>query len=885
MPTSKESSNNKPLHVENVSAVTKPVSQPNDSAAAKKKKKKRHSPFRIKMGCIVALRYREVGNDLKRASDNGGATQSPTYHAVWTDPHFRRDDGLALIGRRIRACFPKDVLSNHGASTRIVEGEVVSIVDYETPTQWPYKLVELLVDCKMLEALPFLEQTDKAVDTSIMSSTEKKRQHFENVIRGKDKVTVRVNLADCGKEIDKQTASKHLVAKWVIRKRIPLPSNGKEEQAQDVTENGLGPPKKRRKGNKEKSTTLFVGDKNDSPAEQERNWRWLAGRFDDLLLSSSTARGVSRPPEELSSGMIGEVLKVEPSASNGKTLATVTLRRMLLPEHVKSARRPHHGPVDIFDDADGFDDTFQVPVEELVIISRKFERKYYTKNADADVCSGLNCPVITRSYSYRSDSYARLTKSVSATNGSAKDEEAVEVCHCCREEEQKGAMTVVKTFLADWDDGKLTCRECKAALDKAPSGTCDCLACSLQYRAAQENLFKEQVAKTSKDQEKNGDSRDYSSALTMARSTVQSLQPIPFDLPLNFLEFETLPEPSENPITTKSKRGRKSGKKTLQQTPATTEKKKKKAAGKPGASSKCPVTKVEHLQHVSPPSLEPEVKEEAEEEKVFVPTCSRLTPYDLVRKHSNGSHSKRQMQMNDADASNSATPFQNANKTPSAKKATRKGERESDRVVESKSTSRAARADQRRLKRGVAELGASVLGLDALAGREQQLRFDRSSIHAWGVFADEDINAGDMVVEYRGELIGNAVAEKREKEYEMAKIGSDYMFRIDGFMVCDATKQGNVARFINASCDPNCYTQIITLNGSKRIVIYAKRDIKAGEELCYDYKFPFEFDQSKRIPCHCGAKECRGYMNWDKRYVVLPPANASNTGANGQENA
>jgi histone-lysine N-methyltransferase SETD1 len=111
------------------------------------------------------------------------------------------------------------------------------------------------------------------------------------------------------------------------------------------------------------------------------------------------------------------------------------------------------------------------------------------------------------------------------------------------------------------------------------------------------------------------------------------------------------------------------------------------------------------------------------------------------------------------------------------------------------------------------------------------------------------------------------------------------MFRIDGFMVCDATKQGNVARFINASCDPNCYTQIITLNGSKRIVIYAKRDIKAGEELCYDYKFPFEFDQSKRIPCHCGAKECRGYMNWDKRYVVLPPANASNTGASGQENA
>ena len=115
---------------------------------------------------------------------------------------------------------------------------------------------------------------------------------------------------------------------------------------------------------------------------------------------------------------------------------------------------------------------------------------------------------------------------------------------------------------------------------------------------------------------------------------------------------------------------------------------------------------------------------------------------------------------------------------------------------------------------------------------------------------------------YRGELIGNAMAEKREREYELAKIGSDYMFRIDGLTVCDATKQGNVARFINASCDPNCYTKIITLDGKQRIVIYAKKDIKVGEELCYDYKFSLEDDESKRIPCCCGAPECKGFMNW-----------------------
>jgi len=201
---------------------------------------------------------------------------------------------------------------------------------------------------------------------------------------------------------------------------------------------------------------------------------------------------------------------------------------------------------------------------------------------------------------------------------------------------------------------------------------------------------------------------------------------------------------------------------------------------------------------------------------------------------------------------------------------------------------RATRATQRRVRREVAAFGSSSLGVDSLAGLEHQLRFGRSGIHAWGVYTDDDIGAGEMIVEYRGELIGNAMAEKREKEYEKAKIGSDYMFRIDSILVCDATRQGNVARFLNASCNPNCYTRIVPLNGSKKIVIFAKRDIAAGEELCYDYKFPIEYDESKRIPCHCGAKECRGFMNWNKRYVAIPTPKPSDAGpeqSQGKKNA
>lgn len=170
--------------------------------------------------------------------------------------------------------------------------------------------------------------------------------------------------------------------------------------------------------------------------------------------------------------------------------------------------------------------------------------------------------------------------------------------------------------------------------------------------------------------------------------------------------------------------------------------------------------------------------------------------------------------------------------------------------------------------KSLASFGDASRKADRLAGRdrEQQLRFDKSQIHGWGVYAEEPIAAGDMIIEYRGEIIGNAVADKREKEYERIKL-DDYMFRIDAYTVCDATLLGNVARYINASCSPNCYTQIITAGESKRIVIYAKRDIKEGEELCYDYKFSLEYDPLKRIPCRCGSYDCRGFMNWDKKYA------------------
>ncbi|CAN4113929.1 unnamed protein product [Withania somnifera] len=102
------------------------------------------------------------------------------------------------------------------------------------------------------------------------------------------------------------------------------------------------------------------------------------------------------------------------------------------------------------------------------------------------------------------------------------------------------------------------------------------------------------------------------------------------------------------------------------------------------------------------------------------------------------------------------------------------------------------------------------------------------------------------------------VSDIRELYYEKIGIGSSYLFRLDDDYVVDATKRGGIARFINHSCEPNCYTKVISVDGEKKIFIYAKRPIAAGEEISYNYKFPLE---EKKIPCNCGSKRCRGSMN------------------------
>ena len=135
----------------------------------------------------------------------------------------------------------------------------------------------------------------------------------------------------------------------------------------------------------------------------------------------------------------------------------------------------------------------------------------------------------------------------------------------------------------------------------------------------------------------------------------------------------------------------------------------------------------------------------------------------------------------------------------------------------------------------------------------------KSRIHGWGLFVKEAIGKDSMIVEYQGQMIRQKVADEREKCYEEMGIGSCYMFRLDSSTIVDATRIGNLARFINHSCTPNAYAKVVTVDGNeKKIIIFAQKALGVDDEVTYDYKFPME-DEALR--CDCGAINCIGRMN------------------------
>lgn len=123
-------------------------------------------------------------------------------------------------------------------------------------------------------------------------------------------------------------------------------------------------------------------------------------------------------------------------------------------------------------------------------------------------------------------------------------------------------------------------------------------------------------------------------------------------------------------------------------------------------------------------------------------------------------------------------------------------------VSKMQNASREARSNQRRLLTAFNQITESdLLKFNQLKFRKKQLKFAKSAIHDWGLFAMENIAADEMVIEYVGQMVRPSVADLRESKYEAIGIGSSYLFRIDLETIIDATKCGNLARFINHSCN------------------------------------------------------------------------------------
>ena len=115
--------------------------------------------------------------------------------------------------------------------------------------------------------------------------------------------------------------------------------------------------------------------------------------------------------------------------------------------------------------------------------------------------------------------------------------------------------------------------------------------------------------------------------------------------------------------------------------------------------------------------------------------------------------------------------------------------------------SRHARSESRRLQTLLGEDYGDVMKINRLKFRKKDLKFGKSFIHDWGLYAREKIQEGELIIEYVGEVIRPSMADIREKRYEKSGIGSSYLFRIDSDTIIDATKTGNMARFINHSCN------------------------------------------------------------------------------------
>ncbi|MBS0465573.1 MAG: SET domain-containing protein-lysine N-methyltransferase [Proteobacteria bacterium] len=152
-----------------------------------------------------------------------------------------------------------------------------------------------------------------------------------------------------------------------------------------------------------------------------------------------------------------------------------------------------------------------------------------------------------------------------------------------------------------------------------------------------------------------------------------------------------------------------------------------------------------------------------------------------------------------------------------------------------------------------------------------KIQVRHSKIHGNGMFAIADIPAGTRLIEYKGLRMTHAQADRL---YDgNTEGGHTFLFTLNDRYIIDANTDGNDARWINHGCEPNCEAVLEEADGRDRrrdrVFIEAKRDLKAGEELTYNYGITLEERQTPRLKaiwaCRCGSGKCTGTMLQPKR--------------------
>jgi histone-lysine N-methyltransferase EZH2 len=142
----------------------------------------------------------------------------------------------------------------------------------------------------------------------------------------------------------------------------------------------------------------------------------------------------------------------------------------------------------------------------------------------------------------------------------------------------------------------------------------------------------------------------------------------------------------------------------------------------------------------------------------------------------------------------------------------------------------------------------------SLHKKEKKLFIARSQIHGWGAFLNENVKKGELICEYKGEIISSHEAEKRSEVYK--KINVNYLFNINDDKIIDAMNMSNKAKFLNdavydgtSNCfvNNNCESRNIKVLGDNRIFIFSIKNISSGEELTYEYGKKFHLSPDDEV--------------------------------------